>query len=59
MLRMGFIDDVEWVLEQAPKQRQIALFSATMPTEIRRIAKNHLRQARRSHDQEQDQHCES
>jgi ATP-dependent RNA helicase DeaD len=44
MLRMGFIDDVEWVLEQAPKQRQIALFSATMPAEIRRIAKNHLRQ---------------
>src|SRR5688572_16198547 len=42
MLRMGFIDDVEWVLEQAPQKRQIALFSATMPTEIRRIAKNHL-----------------
>ena len=42
MLRMGFIDDVEWILEQAPKQRQIALFSATMPAEIRRIAKNHL-----------------
>jgi ATP-dependent RNA helicase DeaD len=43
MLRMGFIDDVEWVLEQAPKQRQIALFSATMPTEIRRISKRYLR----------------
>jgi ATP-dependent RNA helicase DeaD len=42
MLRMGFIDDVEWILEQAPQQRQIALFSATMPPEIRRIAKNHL-----------------
>jgi ATP-dependent RNA helicase DeaD len=42
MLRMGFIDDVEWILEQAPKQRQIALFSATMPTAIRRIAQNHL-----------------
>lgn len=42
MLRMGFIDDVEWVLEQAPKQRQIALFSATMPAAIRRIAQNHL-----------------
>ncbi len=42
MLRMGFIDDVEWILEQAPKQRQIALFSATMPAEIRRIAQNHL-----------------
>ncbi|HKS54704.1 MAG TPA: DEAD/DEAH box helicase [Steroidobacteraceae bacterium] len=43
MLRMGFIDDVEWILEQAPQQRQIALFSATMPTEVRRIAQNHLR----------------
>ena len=43
MLRMGFIDDVEWVLEQLPKQRQIALFSATMPTAIRRIADNYLR----------------
>jgi ATP-dependent RNA helicase DeaD len=44
MLRMGFIDDVEWILEQAPKQRQIALFSATMPVAIRRIAQNHLRE---------------
>lgn len=43
MLRMGFIDDVEWVLEQLPEQRQIALFSATMPTAIRRITNNYLR----------------
>ena len=42
MLRMGFIDDVEWVLEQIPKQRQIALFSATMPKPIRRIATKYL-----------------
>ena len=42
MLRMGFIDDVEWILEQTPEQRQIALFSATMPDQIRRIAKKHL-----------------
>ena len=42
MLRMGFIDDVEWVLEQTPSDRQIALFSATMPQQIRRIAKKHL-----------------
>jgi ATP-dependent RNA helicase DeaD len=42
MLRMGFIDDVEWVLEQLPKQRQMALFSATMPKEIQRIARRHL-----------------
>ena len=38
MLRMGFIDDVKWVLEQTPPERQIALFSATMPAPIRRIA---------------------
>ena len=42
MLRMGFIDDVEWVLEQTPKQRQMALFSATMPDEIQSIARRHL-----------------
>jgi ATP-dependent RNA helicase DeaD len=44
MLRMGFIDDVEWILEQAPAQRQIALFSATMPPQVRRIAQRHLRE---------------
>ena len=43
MLRMGFIDDVEWILEQTPKERQIALFSATMPQQIRRIAKRYLK----------------
>ncbi len=42
MLRMGFIDDVEWILEQTPSERQIALFSATMPAQIRRIATRHL-----------------
>lgn len=42
MLRMGFIDDVEWVLEQTPDDRQIALFSATMPREVRKIAQRHL-----------------
>ncbi|MBT8118947.1 MAG: DEAD/DEAH box helicase [Gammaproteobacteria bacterium] len=44
MLRMGFIDDVEWILEQTPEDRQIALFSATMPTQIRRIATKYLNQ---------------
>jgi ATP-dependent RNA helicase DeaD len=43
MLRMGFIDDVEWILEQTPPQRQTALFSATMPEPIRRIANKYLR----------------
>ncbi len=42
MLRMGFIDDVEWILQKAPSQRQMALFSATMPKEIQRIARQHL-----------------
>ena len=42
MLRMGFIDDVEWILEQTPESRQIALFSATMPISIRRIAQKYL-----------------
>lgn len=42
MLRMGFIDDVEWVIEQCPVDRQIALFSATMPDQIRRVARRHL-----------------
>ncbi|MEN8204870.1 MAG: DEAD/DEAH box helicase [Pseudomonadota bacterium] len=46
MLRMGFIDDVEWILDQTPKQRQMALFSATMPKEIRRIAQRHLHDPR-------------
>ncbi len=43
MLRMGFIDDVERILQSAPAQRQTALFSATMPTEIKRITKAYLR----------------
>ncbi len=43
MLRMGFIDDVEAVLAKTPPGRQIALFSATMPAPIRRIAQAHLR----------------
>jgi ATP-dependent RNA helicase DeaD len=43
MLRMGFIDAVESILEQTPPQRQVALFSATIPSPIRRIAAKHLR----------------
>ncbi len=42
MLRMGFIDDVEWILEQIPEARQTALFSATMPDAIRKIANKYL-----------------
>ena len=43
MLRMGFIEDVEWILSQTPPTRQVALFSATMPSAIRRIAQQYLR----------------
>ncbi len=43
MLRMGFVDAVESVLEQTPPRRQVALFSATIPAPIRRIAQRHLR----------------
>ncbi len=42
MLRMGFIDAVESILEQTPPIRQVALFSATLPAPIRRIAQKHL-----------------
>ncbi|MEN9585189.1 MAG: hypothetical protein RLZZ616_2195 [Pseudomonadota bacterium] len=44
MLRMGFIDDVDWIMEQCPATRQVALFSATMPDQIRRVAQKHLKQ---------------
>jgi ATP-dependent RNA helicase DeaD len=43
MLRMGFVDDVESVLKACPEQRRIALFSATMPRPIQRIAEQYLR----------------
>ncbi|MCC2617940.1 DEAD/DEAH box helicase [Aestuariibacter halophilus] len=42
MLRMGFIDDVEWILSHAPETRQTALFSATMPEPIRKITQRYL-----------------
>lgn len=42
MLKMGFIDDIEWILEHIPSQRQTALFSATMPHTIRKIAQKYL-----------------
>ncbi|MQR00605.1 DEAD/DEAH box helicase [Glaciimonas soli] len=43
MLRMGFIDDVERILQETPESRQTTLFSATMPAVIKRIAKTYLR----------------
>jgi ATP-dependent RNA helicase DeaD len=44
MLQMGFVDDIEWILGETPDTRQVALFSATMPAPIRRIAQRHLRE---------------
>lgn len=44
MLRMGFIEDVESILAQLPAEKQVALFSATMPHRIRQIAQNYLRE---------------
>ena len=49
MLRMGFIDDVEWILEQLPEERQLVLFSATMPAAIKKIADRYLQDAKRVH----------
>ncbi len=46
MLRMGFIDDVQWILEHTPATRQTALFSATMSDTIRRVARTHMREPR-------------
>lgn len=43
MLQMGFIDDVEWILSQIPQSTQIALFSATMPAPIQKIAGKYLK----------------
>lgn len=42
MLRMGFIEDIEWILEHAPKERQTVLFSATMPASIKKVADKYL-----------------
>jgi ATP-dependent RNA helicase DeaD len=43
MLQMGFVDAIESILARAPAERQVALFSATLPPPIRRIAQQHLR----------------
>jgi len=43
MLRMGFIDDVEAILQKTPDSRQVALFSATMPPAIKKVADRYLK----------------
>ena len=45
MLRMGFIDDVQTIMDATPAGRQVAMFSATMPPQIRAIAQKHLKNA--------------
>ncbi len=42
MLRMGFIEDVEEILKQMPEEKQVALFSATLPDRIRKVVAHHL-----------------
>lgn len=44
MLSMGFVEDIETILSSTPAERQTALFSATMPTEIRRLAGKYMHQ---------------
>jgi ATP-dependent RNA helicase DeaD len=45
LLRMGFIDDVEEILGQCPAEKQVAMFSATLPQRIRHIVERHLADA--------------
>ena len=49
MLKMGFVEDIEWILEQIPNEHQTGLFSATMPTSIQKIAKHYLKDAKKIH----------
>ena len=46
MLQMGFVDAIDHILGLVPPERQVALFSATLPAPIRRIAQKHLRDPR-------------
>ena len=47
MLDMGFIDDIEAILNETPKERQTALFSATFPARINDLVRRHLRDPER------------
>lgn len=59
MLRMGFIDDVEWILEHAPKERQTVLFSATMPSKVKRVADKYLNKPQHVHIKSEQQTSEN
>jgi len=43
MLKMGFLEDIEWIIDKLPQEKQMVLFSATMPNEIKIIAKKYLK----------------
>ncbi|MBS3925914.1 MAG: DEAD/DEAH box helicase [Nitrosarchaeum sp.] len=43
MLDMGFVDDIQFILDLAPEERVMSLFSATMPTEILRLSEDYLK----------------
>lgn len=47
MLKMGFIEDITWILDHVPEERQTALFSATMPAPIQKIASRYLQNAQK------------
>jgi ATP-dependent RNA helicase DeaD len=47
MLDMGFVEDIESILKEVPETRQMALFSATIPTQIANLAKRYMRQPQR------------
>ncbi|MBK6960140.1 MAG: DEAD/DEAH box helicase [Gammaproteobacteria bacterium] len=57
MLRMGFIDDVEWILSESPPTRQLALFSATMPDVIQAHRAKASERSAGSVDQGAHHHC--
>src|SRR3954470_353761 len=46
MLQMGFVDDIDRIFKSTPAQKQVALFTATLPHQIRRIAQTHMRDPR-------------
>jgi len=45
MLNMGFIDDIETILESTPKEKRVLLFSATMPDRIKKLSKRYMRES--------------
>ncbi len=59
MLKMGFIDDVEWIMSQIPHEHQTALFSATLPPSIQKIAKRYQKDAHRIHIKAKEQSVET